>query len=270
MFRPRDASDGRGDRPAGARVEDDEVRRARPRQPRPRAAARPAAEHAGGAGRQRLDRPGERQPVRVDRREQHAERRLDAADPVRGQPELDLLVDLGVRRVVGRDRVGRPVDERREARGGVLGGPQRRVDPAGRRIRRGRRAPRRPTGRARAVAVDRLPRPAPRPGDPLVGQAEVVRRHVAGHRQPGGLRPADRVERAGGREVGQVEPGARARRAGRRPGPRSPARPRQPPPATGQPCSPSTRRDVALVRLGAGGQGRVLGVLDERQPSIPA
>ena len=85
----------------------------------PRAAPRRpgrAAEDPGRAGRERLDRPGQGQPARADGREEHPERRLDAADPVRGEAELGLLVDLGVRGVVGRDRVGRPVDEGRQAR----------------------------------------------------------------------------------------------------------------------------------------------------------
>ena len=93
-----------------------------------------------------------------------------------------------------------------------------------------------------------------------------MRRDVAGDRQAGRLRPADQIERPGGREVGQVQPGARHVAARRRRGPPGRARPPSPRPPTGQPRRPEDRRDEAVVRLGAVGQGRVLGVIDDRQP----
>ena len=97
---------------------------------------RPRAEHAGRTDGQGLDR-ATRAAGRIDGREDEAERGLDAADPVRRQAELDRLVDLGVRRMVRRDRVGRAVDEGREAGGRIVGRSQRRVD-AGRRVVRAR------------------------------------------------------------------------------------------------------------------------------------
>ena len=51
----------------------------------------------------------------------NAKRRLDPADPVRGQSEFDGLVDLGVRSVIRCHRVGGAVEERGEHRGRVSG-----------------------------------------------------------------------------------------------------------------------------------------------------
>ena len=132
-------------------IEDDEVGgraldRARPdaravgrrgRAPARSSAPRPPA--ASGSGRHR--RP----------RARSAEGGLDAADPVGGQAELDRLVDLGVRRVVRGDRVGRAVEQRRQTGSGVVRRPQRRVDaesPCRTARRRARRPPTDPPRRA--------------------------------------------------------------------------------------------------------------------------
>ena len=83
VFLPRD-----GARPASpSSARSDRTRRGRRAHPRRGRPARPrrdrAPEHRRRAGRQRLDRAKQRQPAGVDRGQQHAERRLDAADPVR-------------------------------------------------------------------------------------------------------------------------------------------------------------------------------------------
>ena len=115
--------------------------------------------------------------------------------PFAAQPELDRLVDLGVRRVVRGDRVGRAVEQRDRGRPRAsTGAAQRRVHAQSRSSTgAASSAPSRPRVARRAVLVERIPRPAPRAGDPLVGQREVVRRHVAGDRQAARLRVADRA-----------------------------------------------------------------------------
>ena len=187
-------------------IEDDEVGRGTLRRGRAQPAEPEPRQDPRGATRQRRDRPGERQPPGVDRREEQAERRLDPGDPVGRQAELDLLVDPGVGGMVGGDRVGRPVEEGGQDRGCVAGGAQRRVDPEGRVVRAGDEGAVGPRVARRASVVDGLPGPASGAGEPLVGEREVMRRDVAGDREPGRLRPSDELERRRGREVGQVEP----------------------------------------------------------------
>ena len=63
----------------------------------------------------------------VDRGEEDAQRRLETADPVGRQPELDRLVDVGVGRVVGGHGVGGAIEERGKTGGRVLGRTERRV-----------------------------------------------------------------------------------------------------------------------------------------------
>ena len=158
------------------------------------------------------------------------------ADPVRRQPELDRLVHLGVRGVVGRDRVRRPVDERREAGRRVVRRTERRVHPERRRVR---------AGHERAVGprvAARRPRPSAGAGDPFVGQGEVVRRDVAGHRQAGRLRAADEVEGRRPSTGGSGAAGRPARRGARRRGPRGRARRPSPRPR------PASRADRARSR----------------------
>jgi hypothetical protein len=92
-----------------------------------------------------------------------------------------------------------------------------------------------------------------------------MRGHVAGHWQTGGLGPPDEIERARGGEMRQVEPRARdiADDVGEErqvAGDRGLFR-------GGRPAAqPQHGRDVAIVRLGADGERRVLRVLHDRQP----
>ena len=114
MLWPFDRRLGSVHRPGRAAVDDDEVRRLALAERRRQAAARP--EHPRRARRQRLDRAHQRQDPGIDRRQHDPDRRLDPADPVRRPAELDVLVDLGVRRVVGRDGVRGAVDAAPRAR----------------------------------------------------------------------------------------------------------------------------------------------------------
>ena len=147
------------------------------------------------------------------------------------------------------------------------GAAQRRVD-ARRRSSRAppSSAPSRPRVARRAVVVERIPRPAPRAGDPLVGQREVVRRDVAGDRQAARLRVADQLERRGRGDMRQVEP--RAGDVARRPrrGSRSPARPRLDSAAPGQPRSPRIVATSPSFASAPSVRRRVLGMVDDRQP----
>ena len=123
--------------------------------------------------------------------------------------------------------------------------------------------PVRPRVERAPVGVERLPRPAAHAGDPLVREGEVVRRDVAGHGQPGRLRGADVGERAA------VETWVRWSRA---PGtsPTTSARiaierATEPDSARSRPALEAEHgRDVALGRLGALGERRVLRVVDDR------
>ncbi len=100
------------DRPLAVEVEQDEVRR------RARRDARPVeAEDPRRPGRHPLEQRLERQQpgldeVRVERRE----RRLEAGHAERRRLERHVLLVRGVRRVVGRDRLDRPVAHRVEQR----------------------------------------------------------------------------------------------------------------------------------------------------------
>ena len=233
---------------------------ARPRRARPAPHAATAAEDARRTGRQRLDGAREREPARVHRGEQHAQRGLDAADPVRRLPELDRLVDLGVRRVVRGDGVGRAVEKRRQAGRRIVRRAERRVDAQRRRV--GPRddrtvrpwvaaprptpsvAPPRPTRRsARGDAASRRTSPAgPRPSRAGRGRAQpAVETWVRCSRAPGTSRHhvgEDREVARDGRLLGRGRPAAQAEHG----------------------------RDEPVVRLGALGQADVLGMVDDRQP----
>ena len=135
---------------------------------------------------------------------------------------------------------------------------QRRIDPERRGVRRADERPVRP----RVVA--RLPRPAAGAGEPFVGEREVVRRDVAGDRESARPSPAGRA-RALPRSTGGSGGAARPARPGRR-RPAPPGRGRRRPPRRRRPAAqPEHGRHVALVRLGAGGQRQVLGMIDDRQ-----
>ena len=102
---------------------------------------------------------------------------------------------------------------------------ERRVDPERRGVGRGdeRVVP------PRIAVLAGLPGEAARARDPLVGQGEVVRRHVAGDRQAGGLGPAHELQRGGRGDVGEMQSRARHVAARRRRGSRGRARRRPPP-----------------------------------------
>ena len=157
------------------------------------------------AGRQRLD--GAQRAAAVPRRPRRAATPSAVSRPLiplAARPNSTALSTSVCGRVVGGDRVGRAVEQRRQAGRGVLRGAERRVDAQRRRVRRRRRSPRRAHGSPLG-----LPGPAARAGDPLVGQRQVMRRDVAGDRQAGRLGAPDELERRAGREVGEVQPGAR-------------------------------------------------------------
>ena len=178
------------------------------------------------------------------------------ADPVRGQPELDVLVDRRVRRVVGRDRVGGAVDEGRQARRGVRrrersGGLTRSAGRTAARPAR-RRPTDRPRGR-RASSASHAQRRAPASHSSVSARWCGVTSQVTG--SPAAFARRTRSSDAGRRQVGQVQPRPRlvattsARIARSRATAASSA-------AAGQPRRPEHRRDEAVVRLRAVGQRR--------------
>ena len=217
----------------------------------PRIAAGPIV--SASTARRSGSRPG------IDRRQQDAQRRLDAADAVCRLAEFDRLVDLGVRRVVSGDGVGGAVEDRGQARRGVVRRAEGRVHAKGRCERR---------GNERLVGpwvAGCFPRPPTRAGNPFVGQAEVMRRHVARHRQAGGLRPTDEVERGGRRQVGQMQSSARdvanhVPQDGEVPGDRGFL-------GRGRPATQAEHGgDEPVVGVGAGSEADVLGMVDDREP----
>jgi len=95
-----------------------------------------------------------------------------------------------------------------------------------------------------------------------------MRRDVARHRQARGLCSPHQVERAGGGHVGQVKPRPRHvpdNLGEDREVPRHGGLLRRGGPA----AQPEDRRNESVVRYGADGLGRVLRVVDERQPQRP-
>ena len=217
-------------------------------------------------GRERLDGAHERQAAR--RRPPRARSRAAVSIPeipLLAQPELDVLVDLGVRRVVRGDGVGGAVRERRQAGAGVLGATQRRVDPE-RRVER-RRLDRAVGPRIRAAPSASSASQAQR-RDPAIHSSVSARwcgvtSQVTG--RPATFARPDEVERRRRRHVRQVQ--ARARHVPDDVGEDRDRRATEPASAaTGQPLQPEHGRDEPVVRLGALGERGVLGVIDDRQP----
>ncbi len=166
--------------------------------------------------------------------------------------------------MVGHDRVRGAVDEGGQAGGRIGRAPQRRVDPAGRRVGVGDQRAVGPRVARDARLVQGLPGPAPRTGDPLVREAKMVGCHVAGHGQPGRLGPAHGGQRPGGREMGEMQPGTRCVGAhGVEDGDgalgRGDLARRRPP------LQAEDRRDDAFARLGTRRERGVLDVLDDRE-----
>ena len=116
-FLPRDASASARDRPGAPsdRRPRGPPARLRPARPTRSAAIDRRGPRAGPVVSASMARASGSCPASTAARSR-PERRLDAADPVRRQPELDRLVDLGVRRVVRGDRVGRAVAQGGQAR----------------------------------------------------------------------------------------------------------------------------------------------------------
>ena len=235
--------------------------------PKPDATRPPDAEDAGRAGRQRLDRPGERQPPASTAARTSPIAVSMPLIPFAAQPELDVLVDLGVRRVVGGDRVGRAVDAAPRGRPRASSrGPERRVDAQRGVERRRRRSRRPPTGRARAASssASHAQRREPAIHSSVSARWWGVTSQVTG--RPAAFAAPDVRERRRRSRRGSGGGGRRARRATtsariaivagdrRRLGRRRPA------------AQAEHGRDDALVRLGALGQRRILRVVDDRQP----
>ena len=173
----------------------------------------------------------------VDRREHDAQRRLDAADPVRRQPELDVLVDLRVRRVVGRDRVRGPVEQRLAA-GGRVGDGDRSGGLTRSDVAYGAATS------ARAVG----PRVAAAPPTPSAARRRATRRSARGgaasrRRSRAGPRAFARRTRSSAPAVERCvrcRRAPRARRGRRRRGSRGRGRRPPPRPRPASPAGPST------------------------------
>ena len=244
----------------------DRSRRGPPARPRPaRPGRRPdPAEDRGRAGRQRGDGPlssGSRpastaastSPIAVSM----------PLIPLAASPNSTVLVDLGVRRVVGRDRVGGAVDEGRQARGRVGGRAERRIDPERRAYGA---AIERAVGPRVAASPSHAQRRAPASHSSVSARWCGVTSQVTG-------RPAAFARRTRS-SAPAVETCVRCRRA---PGTsrmtsariaRSRATAASSA-AAGQPFRPEHGRDEAVVRLGAVGERRLLGVVDDRQAEHP-
>ncbi len=133
--------------------------------------------------RRELELPG------LDGQQAHRERRLQADEPGCGLPERHQLAFGRVRSVIGRDRVDGAVAQALEQRERVVARRQRRVDAAVAVVRA--------LGEA-AVPVAVLPGEPARAGDPLVGERDVMRRHVGRHRGATALGLAHQLDGAGG------------------------------------------------------------------------
>ena len=180
--------------------------------------------------------------------------------PFAADPELDVLVDLGVRRVVRGDSVGRAIDERGQDRSGIRRRPQRRVHAEGRVERPRRRSRRPPTGRRVASQAQRR---APAIHSSVRARWCGVTSHVTG--RPAALACRTELERARRRDMGQVQPGARhvADDIGKD---REVARDRGLLGRIGPAPETEDRGHEPVVRLRAGRQPGVLGMVDDRQP----
>ncbi len=129
--------------------------------------------------------PGVHEPIEAERH-----RRLEAGDAERRVIELDLLLVVVMRRVVGRDDVDAAVGE-----------------PLQHRVAVGRLAQRRVHLRVGVVGHRRA--------EHLVGEHEVMRRHLAGHARAARLAVAHRVERLPRAHVRDVHARRRSARPAR-------------------------------------------------------
>ena len=211
----------------------------------------------------------ERQPPGVDRREDQPERGLDPArsrsPPARTRPPCRPGCaahdrSRSRRRSRRRARPGRQPRRRPSGAAGSPGAPGRTAAATSAPSAHGLRA------RPSASSASQAQRRAPASHSSVSARWCGVTSQVTG--RPAGLRPPDELERLGRRQVGQVEPRPRlvgqasARIARSRATAAASA-------ATGQPLQPEHGRDEPLVRLGAVGQRRVLGVVDDRPAEHP-
>ena len=261
MFLPRDASASAVDRPALRAIEDDEVRRRaldeadRTRPPRP---------VAEDAGRDRSSAPRWRERAAAARHRPRRAGRPSAVSmpliPLAAWPNSTALSTsvCGAWSVA----IASAVPSRSAARqaaassGDRSGGLTRSDDAYG-------AATSASSAHGSPLAV---PRPATRARDPLVGQRQVMRRDVAGHRQAGGLRAPDEVQRRGRSTRGSGAAGRPARRAAtsaRTARSRATAAASA---AAGQPRSPRTVATNPSFASAPSVRLDVLGVVDDRQP----
>ena len=217
------------DRPLRFEVEQDEVRAGADLESRLGQPER--ARRAGGHPlEQRLQRQQPRlDEVGVERRE----RRLEARDAERRRLEGRFLLLPRVRRVVGGDGRDRAAAERLEQRAPVLLGAQRRIHL-----------------HVRIEAADGL-----------VGEHEVMRRHLRGRLHPARLGGLERLDRLPRRQVHQVQrtaPRSRRARGHARPSrsrPRTDS-PRSRAPRTPCPRAPGRRATASAPRSGERACGR--------------
>ena len=167
------------DAPRPLEVEDDEVRRGADRDPRP---LQPV--DAGRPGTHAVDQRGERERPRLDQaRVEHREGRLEAGDAEGRLLERNVLLVTCVRRVVGGDRLDRPVLQRLEERLPVF----LRREAAGSSSRWGRvSAPPRRSGRGGEGSPRRSP--ARRPSERFSAHRRIRARTDGGHGSAGSRR----------------------------------------------------------------------------------
>ena len=196
-----------------------------------------SSEHPRRAGGQELDQPREvDDPGAHQAVEAQGERRLEADDAERRQAELDVLLVGVMGRVVAGDGVHRAVGEAGEERLAIRRRAQRRLH----------------LGVGREAGL----------GHRLVGEQEVVRRHLAGGRQPAPLGGAHQVEGARGRQVRDVVAPAGLLEQ------QEVARHHHVLRQTGDPRQAEPGRPLALVHHALAGEGQVLGVLHDRQAEV--
>ena len=169
VFAERGRQCRRLDAPAGRGVEDDEVGRLADGQ------APPLADDLGRPDRERRHQRADVERSRLDGGQAERESRLEADESGRGIIERHELALWRVWGVVGGDGVDRAVHHAGQQCQGVAGRRERRVDAA--------MAVVRTIGNGRAV-LGSLPGEASRTRDPGIGHGQVMRRDVAGHRQP--------------------------------------------------------------------------------------
>ena len=180
---------------------------------------------------ERVDEARQRQHLVAHELEQNRQAQLEADHSRRSRRELAVLLELGVRRVIGRDAIDRAVGERRAERIDVFTFAQRRVHFA-----RG------------VVAEDRI-----------VREHEVMRRDLGRRADAARFGLAEEAHRAERRHVRDVITRPRVlgeEQIARHDDVFGDARP-----AT----KPEPRRDPALVHLGTLGERVILGVLNDGQ-----